>query len=91
MAAVLKEANAHFARTRRLIKEKSNSRDAQRYQELLKKCSFSGEDSGFTYHPLFRGGEHLYQASTTPRVHAAYAINALKSSACMHQCGPLTF
>lgn len=36
-------------------------REAERYREVATKCSFTGQGSGFAYHPSFTVGETLYQ------------------------------
>lgn len=37
------------------------AREAERYSEVANKCSFTGQGSGFAYHPSFTVGETLYQ------------------------------
>ena len=50
-------------RSKRDLKEKSGLgvREAERYREVATKCSFTGQGSGFFYHPSFTMGEILYQ------------------------------
>lgn len=52
-----------FARAKKQLEEKSalGAREAERYREVANKCSFTGQGSGFAYHPSFTVGETLYQ------------------------------
>lgn len=50
-------------RSKKCLEEKRGlgAREAERYREIASKCSFTGQGSGFAYHPSFTVGETLYQ------------------------------
>eukprot|EP00752_Nemacystus_decipiens_P003390 g3137.t1 len=68
MQEMLRQANNHFVRSKKYLEEKSGLgvRAAERYREIAAKCSFTGQGSGFAYHPSFTVGETLYQFLAIP-------------------------
>ncbi|CAM9697958.1 unnamed protein product, partial [Laminaria digitata] len=68
-------------RTKKQLKDKSGvgAREAERYRETVAKCSFTGQGSGFAYHPSFRAGEILYQFFATPKARRPRRSNSRAS------------